>query len=315
MGTKIGDVSITPIIEIDYPVPASFLLPDATPENLAPDLDWLEPHFVTPRGERLKMIIQAFLVESRGLKIVVDTCVGNDKKRALPAWNELDGPFLQEIRDAGFPREQVDLVVCTHLHIDHVGWNTMKVDGQWVPTFPNARYIMARPEFDYWKDAGEGNWGDVFGDSVAPVFEAGLVDLVDCDHQINPELQFFPTPGHTPGLWVADITYATIVLDVQHRHREPLLRQRGGRDLGRRDAPPVSMRPPRVVFDRRHRPRGGDRRPPQLLRALQRYRHHRRRHPLGDADRGAAHRARRRVEDPGRLSRLAGPLRYTPPPS
>ena len=199
MGIKIGDVSITPIIEIDYPVPASFLLPDATPENLAPDLDWLEPHFVTPGGERLKMIIQAFLVESRGLRIVVDTCVGNDKQRALRAWNELDGPFLQEIRDAGFPREKVDLVVCTHLHIDHVGWNTMKVDGEWVPTFPNARYVMVRPEFEYWRDEGEGNWGDVFGDSVAPVFEAGLVDLVDCDHQINPELQFFPTPGHTPG--------------------------------------------------------------------------------------------------------------------
>lgn len=199
MGIKIGDVSITPIIEIDYPVPASFLLPDATPENLAPDLDWLEPHFVTPNGDRLKMIIQAFLVESKGLKIVVDTCVGNDKQRALPAWNELDGPFLQEIRDAGFPREQVDMVVCTHLHIDHVGWNTMKVDGEWVPTFPNARYVMARPEFEYWRDAEEGTWGDVFGDSVAPVFEAGLVDLVDCNHQINPELQFFPTPGHTPG--------------------------------------------------------------------------------------------------------------------
>ena len=145
------------------------------------------------------MIIQAFLVESRGLRIVVDTCVGNDKKRALRAWNELDGPFLQEIRDAGFPREKVDLVVCTHLHIDHVGWNTMKVDGEWVPTFPNARYVMVRSEFEYWRDEGEANWGDVFGDSVAPVFEAGLVDLVDCDHQINPELQFFPTPGHTPG--------------------------------------------------------------------------------------------------------------------
>ena len=198
MGIRIGDVSITPIIEIDYPVPASFLLPDATPENLAPDLDWLEPHFVTPGGERLKMIIQAFLVESRGLRIVVDTCVGNDKKRALRAWNELDGPFLQEIRDAGFPREKVDLVVCTHLHIDHVGWNTMKVDGEWAPTFPNARYVMVRPEFEYWRDEGEGNWGDVFGDSVAPVFEAGLVDLVECDHRINPELQFFPTPGHSP---------------------------------------------------------------------------------------------------------------------
>ena len=283
MGIKIGDVSITPIIEIDYPVPASFLLPDATPENLAPDLDWLEPHFVTPGGERLKMIVQAFLVESKGLKIVVDTCVGNDKKRALPAWNELDGPFLQEIRDAGFPREQVDLVVCTHLHIDHVGWNTMKVDGEWVPTFPNARYVMARPEFEYWRDEGEANWGDVFGDSVAPVFEAGLVDLVSCSHQINPELRFFPTPGHNPG-------------PLQHRR---LLRPRGGRDFGRRDAPPLPVRAPGVVLDRRRRPRGRHRRPPRLLRAVQRHRDHGRRHPLGRAHRRAAHVPRRCLENTG----------------
>ncbi len=199
MSIKIGDLSITPIVEIDRPVPASFLLPDATPENLAPDLDWLEPHFVTPGGKRLGMIIQSFLVESCGQRIVVDTGVGNDKERTLPAWNKLDGPFLQQIEDAGFPREEVDLVVCTHLHIDHVGWNTMKVDGAWAPTFPNARHVMVRPEFEYWRQADGGNWGDVFGDSVMPVFEAGLVDLVDWDHRINQELRFFPTPGHTPG--------------------------------------------------------------------------------------------------------------------
>ncbi|HUP24032.1 MAG TPA: MBL fold metallo-hydrolase [Thermoanaerobaculia bacterium] len=197
-GWLVGSVSITPVIEIDAPVPPSFILRDATLENMAGDLDWLQPTFVGPQGE-LKLIIQAFLIEVRGRKIIVDTCVGNDKQRALPAWNELRTPFLAKLRDAGFPPEQVDLVVSTHLHVDHVGWNTMKVEGQWVPTFPNARYVMAREDFEFWRRTSDEEAARVFGDSVAPVFEHGLVELVGCDHQITPDLSFVPTPGHTPG--------------------------------------------------------------------------------------------------------------------
>jgi glyoxylase-like metal-dependent hydrolase (beta-lactamase superfamily II) len=197
-GWRVGSVSITPVIEIDAPVPPSFILRDATLENMAGDLDWLQPTFVGPQGE-LKLIIQAFLIEARGRRIIVDTCVGNDKQRAVPAWNELQTPFLAKLRGAGFPREQVDLVVGTHLHVDHVGWNTMKVDGKWVPTFPNARYVMAREDFEFWRKTSDEEAARVFGDSVAPVFEHGLVDLVGCDHQITPDLSFVPTPGHTPG--------------------------------------------------------------------------------------------------------------------
>ena len=171
-GWKVGSVSIAPVIEIDIPVKASFILPDATLPNMAADLDWLQPAFVGPEGQ-LNLIVQAFLIETRGKKVIVDTCVGNDKQRGLPAWNELQTPFLAQLRDAGFPREDSRPVVCTHLHVDHVGWNTMKlVDGKWVPTFPNARYVMARPDFEYWQKTTDEDAARVFGDSVAPGLRA-----------------------------------------------------------------------------------------------------------------------------------------------
>ena len=198
MSAKIGDVTVTPIVEIDWPVKPHWILPDATPENTAPYLDWLAPDHVTEDG-LLNLYVQALLVESRGQKIIVDTCVGNDKDRDNPAWDKRDGPFLTMIAEAGFPREEVDLVVCTHLHVDHVGWNTMLVDGEWVPTFPNARYLWAGAEFDYWRSAQDEMGSQVFGDSVAPIFEAGLSEAVASDHQITEDLRFLPTPGHTPG--------------------------------------------------------------------------------------------------------------------
>ncbi len=198
MAWKIGNVSITPVIELDISVEPSFSLPDATPENLAPDFDWLKPHFVDPES-KLKFRVQALLVESCGHKIIVDTCVGNDKERSEPVFNKLNGPFIEDIAVAGFDRQEVDIVVCTHLHYDHVGWNTMKVNGKWIPTFPNARYLIAQLEFEHCRAQKDDFWVKTFGDSVAPVFEAGLVDLVDCNYQITPELRLIPTPGHTPG--------------------------------------------------------------------------------------------------------------------
>ncbi|EDX77348.1 metallo-beta-lactamase superfamily, putative [Coleofasciculus chthonoplastes PCC 7420] len=198
MNWKIGNVSITPVIELDLSVDESFSLPDATPENLAPDFDWLQPHFVEPDG-KLKFRVQALLVESSGHKIIIDTCVGNDKQRSEPVFNQLNQPFIEDIAKSGFQREQVDIVVCTHLHYDHIGWNTMNVNGEWIPTFPNARYLITQPEFDYCRNQKDDFWAKAFGDSVAPIFAAGLVDLVDSNYQITPELQLIPTPGHTPG--------------------------------------------------------------------------------------------------------------------
>ena len=137
---KIGDVTVTRIVELEVTGGSRFILPDATKEVVR-EIDWLHPHFIDADG-RLVMSIHALIVESQGRRIMVDTCLGNDKQRAIPGWNMRNGPFLDDIAAAGHPRESVDTVLCTHLHVDHVGWNTMKVDGRWVPTFPNARYLI-----------------------------------------------------------------------------------------------------------------------------------------------------------------------------
>src|SRR5690606_8253462 len=115
--------------------------------------------------------------ETPARRIVVDTCIGNDKTVFVEAWAGLQRPFLEELVALGYPPESIDTVVCTHLHVDHVGWNTRKVDGRWRPTFERARYLMVEDEFKHWRDAGDA-FGEVFRESVAPVFEAGLVDLV-----------------------------------------------------------------------------------------------------------------------------------------
>jgi glyoxylase-like metal-dependent hydrolase (beta-lactamase superfamily II) len=193
----IGNVRITKVEEMgDLTLPPQFALP--TDEATVTSLPWLQPHFATPEGH-LRMSIRAFVIESEGKRIVVDTCVGNDKDRAEEMWNHLNGPFLEHMAEAGFPVESVDYVLCTHLHVDHVGWNTRKVDGKWVPTFPKARYLFAEKEWAHWSKQEPEHWGDVMGDSVRPVIDAGLADLVGETHRITGEVWLEPTPGHTPG--------------------------------------------------------------------------------------------------------------------
>jgi glyoxylase-like metal-dependent hydrolase (beta-lactamase superfamily II) len=194
----IGDVTITRVVEIEVPMPGTFILPDATPERVLRHASWLRPRFIDETG-RLIASVHAFVIESCGRRIVVDTCIGNDKQRTNPHWTNLQGPFLKDMAAAGFPRESIDTVLCTHLHVDHVGWNTMLVDGRWVPTFPRARYLFARAEWEFWKQATDNVDGDVIGDSVRPIFAAGLADLVASDHRITDETWLEPTPGHTPG--------------------------------------------------------------------------------------------------------------------
>src|SRR6185436_17761868 len=161
---------------------------------------WLAPHFADENG-RLKMSVHALVVETPSRRIIVDTCIGNDKQRSIPTWSNLQTSFLADLAAAGFARESIDTVLCTHLHVDHVGWNTMLVDGAWKPTFPNARYLIGKTEFDYWK-AEEANADPAlspFNDSVKPVWEAGLVDLVETNHRVCDEVSLEPTVGHTPG--------------------------------------------------------------------------------------------------------------------
>jgi glyoxylase-like metal-dependent hydrolase (beta-lactamase superfamily II) len=141
----IGEVTVTRVVEMELPVPYGGALPflrEAAPDVLQ-TMPWLYPHFVTADGA-LVLSIHALLIDAPGLKLVVDTCIGNDKARALLRGQSLQTNFLQQLSDAGFAREAVNTVVCTHLHVDHVGWNTMLQDGKWVPTFPNARYLIGK---------------------------------------------------------------------------------------------------------------------------------------------------------------------------
>jgi glyoxylase-like metal-dependent hydrolase (beta-lactamase superfamily II) len=192
---QVGDVRITRVQELEAPG-MRFIVPNATIENVAA-IPWLTP-FLAANGDAVGSV-HALLLEVDEHRLIVDTCIGNDKERRIPAWNKRQGPFLAQLTAAGYPPERIDTVICTHLHIDHVGWNTRLVDQRWVPTFPQARYLVAQTEWAHWSQS-EDRWTQiVMADSVRPIFDAGLVDLVAVDHQVHDTIRFEPTPGHTPG--------------------------------------------------------------------------------------------------------------------
>lgn len=194
---RIGDVTVTRVVELETVTSPRFLFSERSKADML-GIEWLQPHFVDPDG-RMIMSIHSLVIESCGRTIVVDTCLGNDKPRNVPGWNMRNGPFLADLANAGFARERVDTVLCTHLHVDHVGWNTMLVDDRWVPTFPNARYLFGREEWAYWSTTERDDYGPIVADSVRPIVDAGLADLVDTDHRLTDEVWLEPTPGHTPG--------------------------------------------------------------------------------------------------------------------
>ncbi|MFB7509155.1 MBL fold metallo-hydrolase [Streptomyces broussonetiae] len=205
----VGDVTVHRIDEVPLP-PATgpWLLPGATPDVVAGQ-DWLRPHFADDEGT-LRIDSHSFAFTIGGLRVLVDTGIGNGKERANPAWHDLDTDYLRGLTAAGFPPDSVDLVILTHLHADHVGWNTQKVGGDWVPTFPHARYLTSRTEREFWAgyDMEEARV-QMFRDSVIPVEEAGLLDLVDVPAEgadVVPGLRLLPTPGHTPGHVAVELT-------------------------------------------------------------------------------------------------------------
>ena len=195
---RVGDATITQVVEIESSSPAGFLFGDALSPGRIGRYAWLHPAHVDARG-RLNGSIHCFVIESCGRRIAVDTCIGNDKPRGLPAWHLRRGTFLQDMADAGFPAESIDTVLCTHLHVDHVGWNTRLENGRWTPTFPKARYIFGRQEYDHWAAQHAKAAVAPFEDSVLPIVEAKRADIVGDDFQIGDHVRLLPTPGHTPG--------------------------------------------------------------------------------------------------------------------
>lgn len=197
---RVGSITVVPVFELEDDHVIQDGLPDATPDNIK-KISWLSPDYADDNG-KLKAQVQALLVEAGGKKIVVDGCCGDGRERpGLPEWGHLQTGFMDRFKKV-WPPEEVDIVFSTHMHFDHVGWNTTLVNGKWMPTFPNARYIFSKREFAYWNSQPEKEMADDrdgFAESILPVYEAGLAELVADDFRLAPEVSFIPTPGHTPG--------------------------------------------------------------------------------------------------------------------
>ncbi len=223
---NIGQFEINRVIESEGPfLEVQSFIPDADQAVVEANRDWLMPRFIEPASNKIILNIQSYILRTPRHTILVDTCVGNDKPRpGRPMFDHLSLPYLADLAAAGVRPEEVDFVLCTHLHVDHAGWNTQLINGRWVPTFPNAKYIFARTEYEFWErrhlDGSEGPVPNVYDDSILPVMQAGQAVLVDADHQIDDGLWFEPAPGHTPGNVVVNLQSqgATGVLtgDVMH---------------------------------------------------------------------------------------------------
>jgi glyoxylase-like metal-dependent hydrolase (beta-lactamase superfamily II) len=203
--TRVGDFEVHRITEFEGPfiAPETFF-PDFDPEVLRANPDMAGPRLIDPSTGKLVFSFHCFIVKTGRHTILIDSCLGNDKERPTrPQFHRLRTPFLADLAKAGVKVEDVDYVMCTHLHWDHVGWNTRLENGRWVPTFPNARYIMARREFEHWhafQQRGEDSPHRLaFEDSVLPVVRAGQSVLVDDDYAFEDGLWFESAPGHTPG--------------------------------------------------------------------------------------------------------------------
>ena len=194
---QIGDVEVWRILEINGPFQSpEELFPSAGPEAREVISAHVPDQLCSVTG-RLILPIQGFLLKTPSHNILVDSCVGNDKSvPGTPDWNKRsDGRFMAALTAAGIGPSDVDYVLCTHLHTDHVGWNTKLADGRWVPTFPNARYLMPAADEEFYRN-GDGN---AYAESVLPVIEAGQAELVSAGHMLGDHVALISTPGHTPG--------------------------------------------------------------------------------------------------------------------
>ncbi len=196
---KIGDVQIHRVVDLLMDMPTTFLFPDGKPEELVPLHSWLIPHFLKADGQTMTVSVHTFVIKSGAATILVDTCIGNDKERDAPNWHKRTSDFLDRLSQQGAAREAVDTVLCTHLHVDHVGWNTVLENDEWVPTFPNADYLIGREEWAFWEHEDDPFGKQAKADSILPIIESDLVRFVETDHRITDEVSLVPTPGHTPG--------------------------------------------------------------------------------------------------------------------
>ena len=203
-GWSVGPVRIDRVVEVEQPlVPPHALLPDVDEATIERHRGWLVPDLLDPDTGRLVISFHTFVIRTPRSLILVDTCSGNDRDRpGKLRYHRKSWPYLENLAAAGVALEAVDYVLCTHLHVDHVGWNTRLVDGRWVPTFPNARYLFDREEWEFWQAEYETERftdDPFYEDCILPVIAAGQVDFVSGEHEIDPWVRLEPSRGHTPG--------------------------------------------------------------------------------------------------------------------
>lgn len=195
---KLGSLTVQPIVEMAHPycLPEEFS-PQATPEAMSPHRHWLEPWSLCPETRQFILAIQSWLVRTAHHTILIDTCIGCDKDSEFyPVWHQrTDRTWLKRLAAAGVHPAQVDYIFCTHLHLDHVGWNTQLRDGRFVPTFPNARYIFTTTDVEQ----AQAEDSSSFRQSVLPILEANQAQLVTGNFNLDDNVWLEPTPGHTPG--------------------------------------------------------------------------------------------------------------------
>ncbi len=200
MTFSFNDLSIERVVELEVPfADALTFLPGLQPEVLAENRSWLAPTGLDPNG-KLIFCFQSYVVRTPHHTILIDSCVGNHKDRpAFPAMHmKSDETYMRALASVGLSVDDIDFVMCTHLHFDHVGWNTRLADGHWVPTFPKARYLFAEREYAHWTKQHAKTPIPYFADSVLPIVEAKRADLVRSDHALDDHVRLLPTPGHTP---------------------------------------------------------------------------------------------------------------------
>jgi len=197
----LGRLSVARVYESDAVIPLSVALPSITAADLARLKLWYwDPDLAELPGQaNMRISVHSYVLRVDGRNILVDTCCGNDKQRSLPPVSNLKTPYLENLRAAGLRPEEIDLVMCTHLHFDHVGWNTRLRDGSWVPTFPRARYLFGRRDLEFFsKQRHEATHREAFDDSVAPILDAGLADIIDSDAGVHREIG--------DGIWLEDVS-------------------------------------------------------------------------------------------------------------
>jgi len=205
---RLGRMTVSKVVEMESGAPMAMMFPNLSAADLARMALWYADPDVTltPETSQVMLSMHSFVLQRDGYNVLVDACNGNGKQRCIPGVHQLDTRYLANLAALGLRPEDIHLVMCTHLHFDHVGWNTRLENGRWVPTFPNARYVFARQDYDHWASQDhEQPHREAFDDSVLPVVQAGLADILDVgsgvavQQEIGDGIWLEPAFGHSPG--------------------------------------------------------------------------------------------------------------------